>query len=142
LDNLVIAVDPGGTYGIAVGHLDNFLHDVSAQELLPFEALSMVESMLPRAEYVFCESWTPRPGIRTNQPDALEGIGALRYMTSKANVKFVLQSPANAKRFSTNEKLTRLGWRTITRGGHADDALRHLLLGAVRHGLIGGEDLL
>ena len=138
----IVAVDPGGTYGLATALIDSSLTGVVSQEREPIVALCAVEALLPITEFLICESFIPRPGIRTNQPEALEGIGALRFMAYKANVPFELQSPADAKRFSTNAKLERLGWRTPTKGGHADDALRHLLLGAVRHGLIDGEDLL
>jgi len=141
-DKLIIAVDPGGTYGLATAFVDSSLRGVVAQEREPIVALHVVEALLQKAEFLFCESFIPRPGIRTNQPEALEGIGAMRYMAWKADVPFELQSPADAKRFSTNAKLERLGWRTPTKGGHADDALRHLLLGAVRHGLIDKERLI
>jgi hypothetical protein len=87
-------------------------------------------------DLVVCESFVPRPGVRSWQPDALETIGALRYVCDRAGVPIETQAPADAKRFATNDKLAALGWRNPTRGGHADDAARHLLLAAVRHGLI------
>lgn len=140
LKNLLVAIDPGGTYGVAIARIDVTLVDVEAYEAQPYDALCQLEVMLGVVERVFCESFIPRPGIRTNQPEALEGIGALRFICTKAGVPFELQSPADAKRFSTNDKLKRLGWYKPTRGGHANDALRHLLLGAVRHGMIGTEE--
>ena len=141
LKKLLVAIDPGGTYGVAIARIDVTLVDVEATEMPPYEALSFVDEALSlRTERVFCESFIPRPGIRTNQPEALEGIGALRYICAGHDIPFELQSPADAKRFSTNDKLKRLGWYKPTRGGHANDALRHLLLGAVRHGMIGAEE--
>jgi len=82
---------------------------------------------------VVCESFIPRPGVRTWQPQALEAIGVVRYLARRADCPFELQSPADAKRFSTDQKLKKLGWYTPTEGGHVNDALRHLLLGRVRH---------
>jgi hypothetical protein len=139
--SLVVAVDPGGTYGVARAIIGPSLHSVAASELSPLDALSFVECLLPDTEFLFVESFTPRSGVRTWQPEALEGIGALRYLAARYGTQFELQSPSDAKRFSTNKKLEALGWRTPTRGGHADDALRHLLLGAVRRGLLDPSTL-
>src|SRR6185369_4617370 len=77
---------------------------------------------------VVCESFIPRPGAKTWQPAAIESIGVLRWITNMYNIPFELQSPADAKRFSTNEKLGKLDWRRPSPGGHMDDAMRHLLL--------------
>jgi len=137
----VLALDPGGTTGLAQGwwHADGAL-DFTSWELETLEALAAVEQFAsaprgsPRA--VVCESWTPRPGIRTFQPEALESIGAARYLCWQYHVPFTLQSPADAKRFATNAKLKILGWRNPSPGGHADDAARHLMVYAVQHGLV------
>ena len=142
--DLVVAVDPGGTTGLATAWIDTTLKDVVARELSPYDAVAFIDELLTQRDvaYVACESFVPRPGIRSWQPDAIETIGALRYLCHRTNTPFELQSPADAKRFSTNAKLERLGWRHPTRGGHADDALRHLLLLATRHRLIDAGTLL
>ena len=129
----IIAVDPGKTCGVAF-----FGWSFSSGEHSAQNALALVHYVLAGsgAELVVCESFVPRPGIRTWQPEALETIGALRYICQREGIPFELQAPADAKRFSTNDKLQLLGWRNPTPGGHADDAARHLLLAAVRHGLI------
>ena len=110
----------------------------SSSEHLAQTALALVHNVVrgSGADVVVCESFVPRPGIRTWQPEALETIGALRYICQREGIPFELQAPADAKRFSTNDKLQLLSWRNPTPGGHADDAARHLLLAAVRHGLI------
>lgn len=104
------------------------------------EALDLVDSLLEHDTVVVCESFVPRPGVRTWQPDAIEMIGALRYMCFRRGVQLRLQSPAAAKSFSTNEKLKRIGWRP--KGGHASDAVRHLLLALVSDGVIDPSELM
>jgi len=136
----ILAIDPGKTAGVA-------WYDSAHQSFRSWEredrvaVVQYVEHLASEfaIDLVVCESFVPRPGVRTWQPDALETIGALRYVCSRAGVPFDTQSPADAKRFSTNEKLTALGWRNPTPGGHADDAARHLLLAAVRHVAIDPE---
>jgi hypothetical protein len=137
----IVAVDPGKTCGLAFlypGHPESF----GSREFDRWGAVRVVDGvaeifpMSARPDLVVCESFVPRPGVRTWQPEALETIGALRYVCDRAGVPFETQSPADAKRFSNNRKLELLGWRKPTPGGHADDAARHLLLAAVRHGVI------
>ena len=54
-------------------------------------------------------------------------IGACRLLAHQAGIPFVRQTPAEAKSFATDDKLRRLGWYRPTKGGHANDASRHLL---------------
>lgn len=132
-----IAVDPGGTAGVALSINGR---PPLTWELEPMEALELVESMLSRSATVVCESFVPRPGVRTWQPDAIEMIGALRYMCRRHDVPFRLQSPASAKAFGTNDKLKRVGWRPL--GDHARDAMRHLLLALTADGVIDPSELM
>lgn len=134
--NSIVAIDPGRTCGYA--RLDE--NGFSSREFAdPFQAVDFVRCWPP--DLVACESFTPRAGIRTWEPEALYVIGALKFACSLTGAAFELQSPAQAKRFGTNEKLAALGWRRPTAGGHADDAARHLLLAAVRHGMIPASSL-
>lgn len=64
----------------------------------------------------------------SRQYDALELIGWLRAMSYLCDIPFVLQTPADAKRFSTDKKLEAAGWLQPKGQDHANDALRHLLL--------------
>lgn len=157
---MIVAVDPGKTCGVArlwvcetcggVGHRRNARgnfeysrcpscnggHQFDSREADRWETLDLIDEVGNACEGVVCESFVPRPGVRSWQPDALEIIGALRYICHRAGIPFETQAPADAKRFATNDKLETCGWRNPTRGGHADDASRHLLLAAVRRGLI------
>lgn len=136
----ILAVDPGNVTGLAF--LDTQLGEPSAWEDAALESVAWIEHHLDTLDVVVCESFIPRPGAYSWQPEALYTIGAIRYLCSRESVEFVLQSPADAKKFSSNEKLKRVGWYTPTRGGHANDAQRHLLLIAVKRGLVSPARLL
>lgn len=133
--SLIVVVDPGNVCGIACLDVEKV---VTSFELTPYECIWHIEQALMSGEIrvIVCESFIPRPGAYTWQPDAVYTIGALKYLSERASVPFFLQSPASAKKFSTNAKLDRLGWRNRTPGGHADDATRHLLLFASSRGIV------
>ncbi len=138
---IVFGVDPGKTTGLAWLEFPCNDHSPHATQLPALSAVREVEHRLNVMDgleiLVACESFVPRPGARTWQPDALEVIGALRYLCAKHDVEFVEQLSADATNFSTNKKLDQLGWRAHR--DHADDAVRHLLLAAVRRGLVDPE---
>ncbi len=72
------------------------------------------------------ENFVPRGGALTTQPDALHIIGFIKGMAHIHGWGFILQSPAEAKSWATNEKLKRAGWWVVGQD-HARDALRHLM---------------
>src|SRR6185295_16508861 len=121
---------------------DGAVYEFMSWEGDPYEAVRYVETASVNQINVAYETFTPRPGVYTWQPDALYTIGAIRYLGKKYGFETVGQSPADAKRFSTNDKLKTLGWRSPSTGGHADDAARHLLLRAVKLGALDLEVLL
>jgi len=135
----VVAVDPGVTSGVAIMTFPyRFDNLPGTWELSQMETIEWA-SQLDALDVIVCESFIPRPGAKNFQPASLEIIGALRYVSWLRQIPFVLQSPADAKRFSTNEKLKTLGWYQSTVGGHANDAQRHLLLYAIKTELIPVE---
>lgn len=136
----ILAIDPGKMSGVAFwgGFEALQVPEPKSWEIPAMESVQHCDYLMSKFTEVLvvCESFIPRPGAGTWQPDALEVIGALRYLSFKYHYDFELQSPADAKRFSTDAKLKKLGWYTSTPDGHANDSLRHLLLGAVRHNKI------
>ncbi|MGH2669320.1 MAG: hypothetical protein ACRDH5_09440, partial [bacterium] len=79
---------------------------------------------------VVCESYViTRETLRKTRGEnwSLEEIGALRWLCRQHDVLFQLQSPSEGKSFGTDAKLEAVRWRYPTRGGHQDDAARHLL---------------
>jgi hypothetical protein len=139
---IIFAVDPGGTCGMAKasftdGKADHFW----SGEAPPMMALREIDEQAPEIDLLAYETFTPRPGVYTWQPDALYTIGAILYLSNRYGFATYGQSPADAKRFATTDKLEKMGWRNPTKGGHADDAARHLLLRAIRGGVLNADAL-
>lgn len=123
---MIIAVDPGVVTGVAMWD-----REFASFQEEAYGALYRIESMLRQGgvDTVVCEAYTITAATlrKTRQPASLESIGALRYMCRRGSVEFVLQTPADAKRFASDQKLKAAGWYTPTPGGHANDAARHLM---------------
>jgi hypothetical protein len=136
---LLLAIDPGGTTGLfeCSGTVP-----VEAHQFKPADAADYIyEYVRQTGVFVVCESFVPRPGRRTWQPDALYLIGFTMHVCRQEEVDFRLQTPAQAKSFATDAKLKKLGWYWPGHG-HANDAARHALVASVAIGTITGEDLL
>jgi hypothetical protein len=140
----IIAVDPGGTTGIATTVFDGdggWSGFSSREEIHLSGALNWVDLLLTHKvanHELVVERFTITPATArmSAQYDALYIIGALMYLAHETQVKMTLQPPAGAKRVATNARLEQLGWRNPTKGGHADDAARHLLVRALKLNLI------
>jgi hypothetical protein len=125
----VLAVDPGLMSGWAYHHEDGH----RAGQLEFDEMMGVAEFLEP--DVFVCERYTVTAETlrKSRQTTALEIIGCLRWLAHKRGVPFVLQSPADAKRFATNKKLEAAGWLLPSSQDHANDALRHLLLYRVKN---------
>jgi hypothetical protein len=140
----VVAVDPGGTTGLAQAafYPDGRIVEDSFRswERDPFRAMREVEGMLEGRvlDAVVCERYTITPQTlkKSAQYDALYQVGILGYLARRYGVKVTLQQPSQAKRLATNDKLERIGWRRPSPGGHQDDASRHLLTYALSQRLM------
>lgn len=138
----VVAVDPGGTTGIAVWSPDLGL---SLREIAPASnAVDWLADIArgPKVTFVV-ERYiiTPATAKMSQQHDALEIIGALKFIARKYNHPLVMQTPAEAKKFSTDAKLKTVGWYQPGHG-HARDASRHALLFLAKQGIIGLHTLI
>lgn len=129
----VLAVDPGGTTGWALWNREDGLAAVGEDDFEHFtrrvDNWSRNMSIRGFSGAIVCERYTIGKGTleKTRQNTPLEIIGVCRYFALKYGHNFELQSPSDAKSFTTNEKLKRLGW--YTRGKqHGNDAVRHLVL--------------
>ena len=86
---------------------------------------------------------TARTAQLTAQYDALFILGHIDALSDKLGFPLTLQTPAAAKAFSTDSKLRAVGWYTPSKGGHSNDAARHLLLYvSSRKQLLAGKPLL
>jgi hypothetical protein len=144
-----LAIDPGLTTGVA--HYDTRTREFGSLEiegrhnLYDYLAGDWTLGIEPRAYRVWAEhgivyppvliveDWTVRGDTHrfTRQDDPHRIIGALDYLAYTHDVPMRLQTPAEAKRFATNDKLRALGWYEGGEG-HADDAARHLLVALVK----------
>ncbi len=124
----IVAIDPGKTTGWAIRHASG--HREAGQIEGAVMAMAWVWSVFNSAHgsspVLVVENFVPRGGALTTQPDALHIIGFIKGMCHIYGWGFILQSPAEAKSFSTNEKLKRAGWWVVGQD-HARDALRHLM---------------
>jgi hypothetical protein len=125
--DVIVAVDPGKITGLATW-ANNEL--VSWQEPTWY-AVDRIWNTLEHLEVsvIVCESYTITAStLRKTRGEnwSLESIGAIRWMSNRHGVEFVLQAPADAMRFMTDDKLRMLGWYRASIGGHANDAARHL----------------
>jgi len=139
---MIFAIDPGGTTGLATYSRENGLRVMQGP---PYEIIEWVEANVRTADLVVCESFTIGQGTlkksREGSNTAIETIGVIRWLAYRAGVGFRLQSPAEAKGFSTNFKLRAVGWYDGI-PEHARDAARHLLLACVREGLVPAESVI
>lgn len=136
----VIAIDPGKTTGWAAwnSETDKFL----AGQMPLFEFLYWYETSMTGDFETVVESYIITAGTLTKSRQywSLEGIGAIKYLAERDGRKVTMQSPAEAKKFATPEKLKAVGW-WVPGKDHAQDAARHLLVFVVRHAKELGFDV-
>lgn len=135
----VIGYDPGLASGIAAV---SFAPDSTASVLFTGEepwlaSITTVMALLdvyPDA-HVAIEKFTITMATakKSQQPYSLWCIGAVGWSLGVAEREFHLQTPADAKRFVSNQQLKSLGLWHRGGAGHAIDALRHTVLCAARN---------
>lgn len=138
------AVDPGTTTGFAWlvdGHFG------SGMIRGRYEAITAVANAIEQyhpAEglTVIIERWDVRANTHrlTNQDDPRYIIGAIDWLCHSTGVRYVEQTPAQAKRFGDDIKLKRLGWYRPGEG-HDNDAARHLLTFLAKHPGPAGDEI-
>lgn len=141
----LLAIDPGLTTGFACYYMDANETFVSGEIKGFLEFCKMAEGLLTNGYVwsVVCESFTitEQTARKSRQYDALYIIGVVQFLCERLGIPFSVQSPADAKGFSSDTKLKSVGF--YRRGlGHANDASRHGLLWLVKHKVIAPERLL
>lgn len=137
-----IGIDPGDMTGWARMINGDFASgQLPLNEVLDWVFIGLETGIRP---VIFCEDFiiTPQTAKKSRQTSALDGIGALKWMGHKFEVDVVMQTPAAAKSFSTDEKLKAIDWYKPTKGGHANDAARHLMLGLVSRKVLDPRQLI
>ncbi len=142
---MILAVDPGKATGLA------WATDYQLQAGTPpsvdslgwHDAMDWVWEHRQVWDVIVCESYlitaqTLRK-TRSSQNWAMEQIGILRWLAERQlHVAFVLQTPGNAKAFSTDAKLRWLDWWQAG-PDHQMDAARHLLLYCIEQGVLDAK---
>lgn len=120
-----IALDPGGTTGIASVQGEEFIVDQLSIKNHHNELWELLCELGP--ETVVCESFeyrnANRPGLVL---DSKEYIGVAKLWTQQHDVPFVEQTASTAKNFVKDSNIKKLDlWAPGL--NHAMDAMRHLL---------------
>jgi hypothetical protein len=141
-----IGVDPGestGVYALRVSDSPVILGVQGRWQLPPQQAVAEVEKLVRQAalwqENVLLVgerfTVTDQTGKRSAQPTPLKVLGQVEQLAYQyTNVEFILQAPADAKKFAPNPRLREL--RLYTRpedvsspdANDVNDAARHVLL--------------
>lgn len=138
----IVAVDPGKMTGMASLTLGAFTStQMPLNEFLQRLDAALMTGLQPT---LVCEDfiYTTETAKKSRQTWSTEGIGVMRFLAEKYKLSFTLQSPASAKMFATNDKLKAMEWYKPSKGGHANDAARHLLVYCVGNKLIDPRPLL
>lgn len=131
---ITIAVDPGKVTGIAIWfhehdpHVKPYLEEIEGRiKALDWLSLALITYTNDEVEVV-CEYFriTQTTGRLSQQYDALYIIGALEFLCHVHKVPFHTQE-TNVKVFASDRKLKELEWYKASKGGHQNDAARHLL---------------
>lgn len=146
---IYLAIDPGGTCGIAGIQLypDSTFksEDANAWQMNELECVDYVRSAISRDWVIFMERFFITVQTAQLSPEgshkALDVIGTVKNLCRWAGAGFVFQSANDAKKFVTNDQLRTLGlWQP--NADHARDAVRHLVYGIVHHSAgLACEDL-
>jgi hypothetical protein len=138
-------LDPGKTTGFST--LDRWTEKFEAVEL-DFD--ETCRKLLTAPQYnaegglvLGAESFiiTVNTAKNSQAPWSLELIGCARMISNLyLQRKLEMQSPAVAKRFSSDARLKHMGYFTRAKG-HANDASRHLLVFLATHGYLDEETL-
>lgn len=128
----ILAIDPGKTTGWATWQRGEW----NAGE---HEDWYTMCHWLREITYLFdvliCEEFriTTATAKKSPQPWSLEMIGVLKFLRwDRGQPPPVMQSPADAMKFATNDKLKKANMYSVGQE-HARDASRHLLLYLVRN---------
>jgi hypothetical protein len=136
-------LDPGKTTGFST--YDRWTKEFTGQELdfnatcmKLLEAPSMMDGLVLGAESFII---TVNTAKNSQAPWSLELIGCARMISNLyLQRKLEIQSPAVAKRFSSDTRLRHMGF-FLKGKGHANDASRHLLVYLATHGFLDNETL-
>lgn len=126
----IIALDPGGTTGVATyvdGEWEHFQIGPEEHHVQLYTFLGEFKPEVIIYERFMYQRRELTRGVSLNL-DAVEYIGIVKlyYLLVDWTIELVCQTPHQAKKFWTDDKLKTVGLY-ITGAPHANDATRHLL---------------
>jgi hypothetical protein len=129
---MIVAIDPGKMVGYAV-RADSIGFHASQSDKWEFLTWADPVGWDEWFDVVIIERYiiTPKTAKLSQQHDALDVLGVIRWWCHKADVPLLEYSAAEAKSFSTDAKLKAASMWTPGQD-HACDAARHLMLYMVR----------
>jgi len=134
---MIVAIDPGKVTGVArwndwTGGFDSFEIEGRYEVYRWLDPMRDVDGV--RTLVVEQYDITAETHKLSSQLDALYIIGAAEAAAQAQGLIFHL-SPRYNKTFGSDAKLKHLGWYRPSKGGHQNDAARHLLahLAAIRN---------
>lgn len=142
--DVVTTIDPGKMTGLSVIDRDGTFFsfemgfDETCRTLMEMANTSRERMIIGAESFII----GPQTIKNTQAPWSLELIGVARMVSRLyTGRELFLQSPAQAKRFSSDARLKHLGWHRPGKG-HANDAARHLLLVMVTRGWLSADRVL
>ncbi len=123
-----IAIDPGKVTGIAAREegVEFSSSEIPTRAQVYAWLSSLPPVSVPTTFIIERYDITGQTHKLSAQKDALYLIGATEMTAQRIGARFYL-SPRSAKAFATDAKLRHLGWYKPSKGGHQNDAARHLL---------------
>lgn len=104
----IFGVDPGLHVGLLWFRLDT--GHVELETLPPLTAGEWVERRLNSGDIIGCERYTQSNRTKTNQGDALEVTGMLRWIAFKQRATLIVQGAAAATKIAPTDVIKALGW--------------------------------
>lgn len=127
---MIIGVDPGLMTGVWLMQPDGLI--TYGDEAPAMDAVAFIDTHASRKG---CRIAMERYDIgfntikKSRQTDALEVIGAVKYIASLSDKIEIVMQPRNAKSRVTDVALKRIGWWDLADGSpHVHDAQRHALV--------------
>lgn len=144
---IIAAIDPGKISGIVVAEfidLTGRIDAITAPDTRLIESseiefpamLDWCESVFPLVDQIAIENFliTPQTGKNSQAPWSLMGIGVAVSVAMRTEKPYTLQKPSDAISLVSNDLLRSVKLWHRGGAGHANDALRHAVLLAIRKG--------
>lgn len=133
----ILAIDPGTTSGIAHAHItaEGKIMIAPHQRVMADMYRYLCEIPLMKGiDVIVVERYQPNPntsqrmGFSTDGQDAIDLIGALKFLGWLTGKEVVMQSSSQAKQGANDKYLQHIGIDTRKVGKHALDATRHAIV--------------